>query len=1574
MSLRNSCEYLAPLSFAQERLWFLDQLGLVGAAYNVPGAFRLQGQLNVGALQRSFSELVKRHESLRTRFETIGGEVTQVIDPVGEFRLQVDDLSQLPEEEREAEARRRRQEEIEQPFDLARGPLFRVSLLRLGSEDQLLLMTMHHIISDGWSVGVMLRELGTLYASVIEGRSAQLPQMPIQYADYAEWQREWLSGEVLEKQLEYWRGRLEGAPILELPSDRPRPAAPSFKGKVTGLALSRELTARLEKLALAEGATLYMALLAGTQALLGRWSGQHDIVVGSPIAGRTYRETEGLIGCFVNMLALRTDLGGRPSFRELLRRVKEVTLGAYAHQDIPFEKIVAELQPERDLSRQPLFQVVFTLQNLPQEELKLPALRLRPMSGLHPTAKFDLTIDMKPGPSGLHGNAEYATDLFDSVTIERLLDHWKRLLEGVAANPESAVWELPILSGQERRQLLEEWIGVEIEYPAESCAHELFAQQARQRPDGIALVCGDEQVSYGELERRSNQLGHHLRAMGVGPEMVVGLCVERSVEMMVAMLGILKAGGAYLPLDPSYPTERLRYMLEDTETPVVVTQGELKELLSFYEGEKVCLDQEWEAIAGEPECEVGSWVMAENLAYVIYTSGSTGRPKGVAIEHASAVAFLEWVGRSFSVEELSGVVASTSVCFDLSVYELFGPLAWGGKALMVKDALEIPTLAAANQSTLINTVPSAIAELVRNNDLPSSVRIVNLAGEPLSEQTVTSIYRKSQVKEVNNLYGPTEYTTYATRARALPNETPTIGRPIANTQIYALDKEMQPAPIRVVGELFIGGAGLARGYRKRADQTAERFVPNPFGEAGSRLYRTGDLARYRPDGNIEYLGRADHQVKIRGYRIEPGEVEAALRENPEIQETAVVAREEASGDKRLIGYVVWREGKVGDAGELRKYLKRRLPDYMLPSALVALERLPLTVNGKVDRKALPAPEGRPEGVAYVTARTPVEEMLTGIWEEALRVERIGVHDNFFELGGDSLLATRAAAQICNWLKIEMPVWVLFEGPTIAELAECIEEMQRTDTGLTLPPLMARPRVGPVALSFAQERLWFLERLGLVGSAYNMPAAFRLQGRLDARALERSLAELVRRHENLRTRFETIDGEGAQVIDPPGAFRLEVVDLSQLPEQEREAEALRRRQAEIEQPFDLTRGPLFRVSLLRLGSEDHLLLMTMHHIISDGWSIGIMIRELGALYAGFIEGRPARLPELEAQYADYAVWQREWLSGEVLEKQLSYWKENLEGAPVLELPTDRPRPATPSFKGAAISFELSAELTAGLKKLGREEGATLYMALLAALEALLGRWSGQQDFVVGSPIAGRRYRETEGLIGFFVNMLALRVDLGGRPSFRELLGRVKEVTLGAYGRQDMPFERLVAELQPQRDLSRQPLFQVMFALQNLPQEELELPGLKLQPIGSGQVSTKFDLEIGLRETSAGLRGGVGYATDLYDRSTVEEMTRRLVRVLEAVVEDGKRQIGQIDLLGPEERRQILSEWNNTERIAPKATLAELIESQVVRSPKATAVVYEDVSLSYEEMNERANRLENLLIEKGIGTEDVEEVAL
>jgi amino acid adenylation domain-containing protein len=1559
-----------PLSFAQERLWFLEQLGLAGTAYNVPAAFHLQGVLDVKALELSLTQLVKRHESLRTHFESAGSECRQVIETAVEFHLEVIDLSPLDTEERVREAWRRRQEEIEWRFNLERGPLFRASLQRLAPEEHVLLLTAHHIISDGWSMGLLVRELGELYAGLMEGRVVQLPELKVQYSDYAQWQREWLAGEVLEEQLGYWRDKLSGAAVLQMPTDRGRPPIPSFRGGFVSFSVSPELREGMEKLARMEGATLYMVLLAGLQVLLGRWSNQQDVVVGSPIAGRRYLETEGLIGFFVNMLALRTDLGEQPGFREVLRRVKEVMLGAYAHQDMPFEKLVAELQPQRDLSRQPLFQVAFALQNILPDELDLPGLKLRPMAGEHGTSKFDLGIVVEEAFSKLHGHIKYATDLFDENTIVRLIDHWKRLMEGAVAKPECCIWELPLLSEEERRQLLVEWNATEREDLDARHVHELFAQQAGKTPDSIALVYQDEHLSYAGLEARSNRLAGYLRAKGAGPELIVGLCVDRSVEMVVGVLGILKAEGAYLPLDPNYPDARLALMIQDARPKVILTTTELSRRMPAtfqviaFDGEELHSLLETAETRSSTDAR-RSFLLPQHPAYVIYTSGSTGTPKGVVITHAGIPNLIKTQVPHYAVTAKSRVLQFSSLSFDAATSEIARALL-SGATLVLPTSYErsgdaLAQIIQRHDITHVSLPPAVLSTIPNHTAL--SLETLSVAGEACSGELVA---RWSKGRRMLNVYGPTEITVCATFSDPLfGSQMPSIGRPISNMRVYVLNQTLEPVPVGAQGELYIAGVGLARGYLSRPDLTAERFVPNPFDPSGTRVYRTGDMVCWRPDGNLEFEGRTDRQVKIRGFRVELGEVEAILHEHPWVQQAAVVARQDLPGEKRLVGYFVWAERGVGDIAGLRSYLKERLPEYMVPAFLVALESLPLTVHGKVDQKALPAPEEQVQGMTYAPPQTPVQEMLAEIWAEALHTKHVGIHNDFFELGGHSLLTTRVIAGIREKLKIELPLRTIFENPTIAELAQRSEELQRAGEASALPPLIARPRGGPSPLSFAQERLWFLEQLDLVGAAYNMPAAFLLQGALAVEALELSLAKLVERHESLRTRFVCISSENRQVIDSAGKFRLEVIDLSQMEPEKRELETRRRRQEELEWRFDLGRGPLFRASLLRLGPEEHVLLLTMHHIISDGWSMGVLVRELGQLYRGLIEGRVEALPELKAQYADYAQWQREWLTGEVLEKQLGYWREKLSGAAVLEMPTDRVRPALPSFRGGLVSFELTREVREGLEHLGHEEGATLYMVLLAALQLLLGRWSRQQDVVLGSPIAGRRYRETEGMLGFFVNMLALRTDLGGTPGFRELLRRVKEVTLEAYAHQDIPFEKLVAELQPQRDLSRQPLFQHALVFLNMPQEYLDLPQLKMRPFHGEQVTSRFDLSVYLQVTPSGLAAGMEFAADLFDLSTIERLIEHWKRLLLRVIGESDTNIWELPLLSNEERRQLLVEWNATEKESPgERCLHEIFAEQAGRTPDVIAVAYGEEQISYSELEAKSNQLGHYLREKGV----------
>jgi amino acid adenylation domain-containing protein len=1057
----------APLSFAQQRLWFLDQLYPGRSTYNIARRIRIRGVLDLDALRRALDAIVARHETLRTTIVAIDGTPQQIVAPALSIPLPVTDLSALPD--RETQAQRLAVEEVRRPFDLARGPLFRAILFRLDPDQHLLVLTVHHVISDAWSLGVLFRELGALYRAFIGGDPSPLPELPIQYADYAAWQRRTLRGEMLERELAYWRGQLEGLPpALELLTDRPRPTVQSTRGAKQSSFIPKPVTDGLKELSRREGATLFTTLLAAFHTLLGRYTGQDDIVVGSPIAGRTQAETERLVGFFVNTLALRLDQSGDPTFRELLHRSREVTLGAYTHQDLPFEKLVEELQPERDLRRTPVFQVAFAFQNFPSHKLELPGLTLHSEPAESGTAKFDLMLYMWQRADGLRAVLEYNIDLFDAGTIIRLLGHFQTLLESIVRDPDRRLSQLPLHSHEEEHQLLVEWNATATDYPEDRPVHRLFEEQAAQTPEAVAVAVGEEQLTYRDLDRRANQLAHHLRARGVGPDVRVGVCLERAPHLIVALLGVLKAGGAYVALDPAYPEERLQFLLRDAQVAVLLTDGRLREGLPGGETVAiVCLDRELASIAREPDEPVRSGIAAEHLAYVIYTSGSTGTPKGVGITHRSAVAFVAWAQQTTSAAAGARVLATTSISFDLSIYEIFGTLSWGGTVLLAGSALELPErpdLRVPGAATLLNTVPSAAAALVRLGAVPPGLVRVNLAGEPVSRALVEALYAAG-AGEVYNLYGPSETTTYSTVAHLASGESgePGIGRPIANTRAYVLDRHLQPVPIGIPGELYLGGAGVARGYLGRPALTAERFVPDPFGpsagaEPGGRLYRTGDMARWRPDGTLEFLGRLDQQLKLRGFRIEPGEIETVLGRHPSVRTAVVSAREDAPGDKRLVAYVV-PEGEPPDSGALRHFLEQRLPEYMVPAAIVVLKSLPLSPNGKLDRRALPPPEltEPADREDYVPPRTPVEAMLADIWATVLRLERVGIRDNFFSLGGHSLLATQVVTRVRTAIGVELPLRALFEEPTVADLATRVSSALLTASSSQGPVLTRLPR-------------------------------------------------------------------------------------------------------------------------------------------------------------------------------------------------------------------------------------------------------------------------------------------------------------------------------------------------------------------------------------------------------------------------------------------------------------------------------------------------------------------------------------
>ncbi|MFB1479128.1 non-ribosomal peptide synthase/polyketide synthase, partial [Corallococcus sp. RDP092CA] len=1555
-----------PLSFAQQRLWFLDRLEQGSALYNVPGAVRLDGELDVEALRLTLQEIVARHESLRTTFREDNGQAVQIIHAASRMELPVVELSSVDEADREAETQRRVDEEALRPFELSTGPLVRARLLKLGEAKHVLVVTMHHIVSDGWSLGVLVREMAALYEAFATGRTPSLPELSVQYADFAQWQREWLLGGALEEQVGYWKQRLAGAPaLLELPTDFARPAVQTYRGATVPVKVGAELSRALGALAKQEGVTPYMLLLAAFQVLLSRYSGQDDVSVGSPIAGRTRAETEGLIGFFVNTLVLRTKLSGDPSFQEVLRQVKETTLGAYAHQDVPFEKLVEELQPQRSLSHAPLFQVMFALQQDVLPHLKLSGVELSPYEVEAKTAKFDLTLSLTETASGLEGTLEYNTDLFEAATARRMTEHLRVLLESVVVRPMAKVSQFALMGAQEQQALLKDVSGTDLPGPVSGTMQALFEAQAARTPDAPAVLFDGESLTYAQLDAQANQLAHHLRGMGVGPDTLVGVSLERSSRMVVALLGVLKAGGAYVPLDPAYPRERLGWMLEDAQAPVLLTQQKLLGVLPEHSARNVFLDTDWENLSKNPASPVDARTGVRNLAYVLYTSGSTGRPKGVAIEQRSVVAFLRWATTFFTPQQLAGVLASTSLNFDISVFEIFAPLSVGGAVIVAENALALPTLKDASRVTLLNTVPSAMAELVRSQGVPESVRTVNLAGEPLLNRLVQAVYGLKNVESVYNLYGPTEDTTYSTYLRVEKGAArePTVGRPLTGSRGFVLDAWLRPVPQGVPGELYIAGAGLARGYLARPSLTAERFIPNPFSqEPGARMYRTGDRVRWLATGELEYLGRIDFQVKVRGFRIELGEVESVLSSQAGVRESVVVVREDVPGDKRLVAYVA---GASLDVAELRKGLKSRLPEYMVPSAFVVLDALPLNPNGKVDRKSLPVPEAQSAQGQYVAPRTATEEQVATLFAQLLRVERVGAEDSFFELGGHSLLAMQLVSRLRAAFGVELPVRAIFESPSVATLAAAVDMAISGRDASDAPAITPRPRSAAEPLSFAQQRLWFLDQLEQGSAFYNVAGGVKLDGALHVEAMRRALEEIVRRHESLRTTFRGEDGQAVQVVHTAKAFELPVVEVSGA----QDAEARRLAEEEAARPFDLGTGPLFRAKLLKLGEAKHVLLVTMHHIVSDGWSLGVLVREVAALYEAQVLNQQSPLPELSVQYADFAQWQREWLLGGALEEQVGYWKQRLAGAPaLLELPTDFARPAVQMYRGATVPVKVGAELSRALGALAKQEGVTPYMLLLAAFQVLLSRYSGQDDISVGSPIAGRTRAETEGLIGFFVNTLVLRTKLSGDPSFQEVLRQVKETTLGAYAHQDVPFEKLVEELQPQRSLSHAPLFQVMFALQQDVLPHLKLSGVELSPYEVEAKTAKFDLTLSLTETASGLEGTLEYNTDLFEAATARRMTEHLRVLLESVVVRPMAKVSQFALMGAQERHQVLVAWNDTRgELAGDVTFPALFEAQVRRAPDAQALVFEEASLTYARLDARANQLAHHLRTLGVGPE-------
>jgi amino acid adenylation domain-containing protein len=1557
-------EQFLPLSFAQQRLWFIDQLEGENCVYNVPFFWEINGFLNINALEKAIATIIQRHEVLRTSFRVIDESPKQVIDPYPQLKIQLLDWRKLTAEEQLSKAQQLATTELQQPFDLSKSPLLRVKLLQFTEQSHLLLLVIHHIVCDGWSMEIFRRELLTLYKAFCAGKSSPLPELSLQYADFAYWQRQWLQGKVLETQLSYWRKQLaEVSPLLELPTDKPRPSVQSFKGSSEYLEISQDLTQKLKRLSNSKGTTLFMTLLAIFTLLLSRYSRQKDIVVGCAIANRNRREIEPLIGFFVNTLALRSNLQGNPTFLELLKRIKQVTLDGYDHQDLPFEKLVDELGLERSLSHHPIFQVAFGFQNETQEKLEIKGLTLTPLKWENTTTLFDLSLIFRETSQGLIGEWEYATDLFAATTIQRMVRHFALLLKQIIENPNQPIDNLSLLTEDEYQQL-QNWNQTKTEYSPNQTLVNLFEQQVRKNPDRPAVVFASQQLTYQQLNQKANQVAHYLiENYQIQPDTLIGICVDRSLEMIIGVLGILKAGAAYLPIDPNYPQERIKFLLEDSGTSVLLIQNHLKDKLTInsLKSSIICLDEDTfnSSLIDNPHLQISP----ENLAYVIYTSGSTGRPKGVMIEHQAIVNLsLAWA-ETFQIRNHSRLLQFGSFSFDLSIGEIATTFVTGACLYLAEQETLLSSQSLVdfltNHKITHSFLPPSALSILPKASFPD-LQCLAVGGEVCPAELVNQWGKE---RHFYNCYGPTESTVTAAIYLCQPNgKKPLIGKPISNLRIYILDANNQLLPPGIPGELCIAGLGLARGYWNRPDLTDAKFIKVKLFNQTERIYKTGDLARWNFDGNLEYLGRIDEQVKLRGFRIELGEIESILLQHFLVKE-AVVILHESDNHPRIIAYITATDKSLGLGIQLKDYLKIHLPNYMIPSQIIVLDHLPVTANGKLDRKALPIPNTAisPDGEKPVTT---TEELLAIIWGSLLKATSVGRSDNFFELGGHSLLATQLVTRIRDSFSVELSVRQVFEQSVLSELAR---EIDKATVSVVLPVIAPQAENEPKTLSFAQSRLWFLAQLEGQGisATYNMPIAFQLDGNLNVEALRQSLTYLLQRHTILRTCFPAVEGQPQVVVKNVEDIEvLTITNLQKLNPQIQEETVQNLVNLHAKEPFNLNTSPLFKAQVLQLGEQKNVLLINMHHIISDGWSMGVFKREWEQAYTAFVIGKTPNLSPLPIQYSDYAAWQRSWLQGEILSTQENYWKQQLGDAPrLLDLPTDYPRPAQQSYRGGREEYQLSLELTEKLKIMSQKQGVSLFMLLLTAFNILLYRYSRQTDLCVGSAIANRTHSYTENLIGFFVNTLVLRSKINPEKSFSELLQQTRQTCLEAYSNQDIPFEYLVEQLQPERNLSYNPLFQVMMVLQNAAGagKKINLPGLDVQYLEQSFPFAKFDLLLDLCETEDQLHCMWEYAIDLFAAETIQRMARHFEVLLTAITQNSEQPIYQLPIITTAESQQ-LQLWNQTNADYPTSeTLVTLFAQQVAKTPNKIAVVWANQSLSYQELNQKANQLAHYLLQ-------------
>ncbi|MFJ3794144.1 amino acid adenylation domain-containing protein [Kitasatospora sp. NPDC090091] len=1587
---------MLPASAAQRRFWLIDRLEGPSGVYNTTAALRLRGPLATDHLRQAFQLLVDRHEALRTVFPARGGVPVQLVLPRRDFELGVTEAAGAGE----AEVRELAGRLAEQPFDLAKGPLLRAELIALGPQENLLVVVLHHIVVDRWSFGLLMSELSECYAALAEQRPARLPALPLRYADHVAGRQALLDGGLGDRLLDHWRERLAGAPqALELPGDRPRPAVRSFRGATVPVRLDAAASQAVRDLARAAGATPYIVLLAAFQAVLARHAGTAEVVVATGPATRP-PGTELLVGALVNTVLLRTSLAGDPSFAELVERVRGTALDAFEHQELPFDRLVEELAPSRDLSRNPLAQVGFVLQNAPAVTPALTGLDVEPVAVARDSAHLDLDLQLAEEEGCFTGFAEFARDLFDAPTVARLLGHWTTLLTAGVRSPGTRLSALPMLTPEELEQELHGWNDTDGELPAGLRVDQLFARQAARTPEAVAVVDDAGSVDYRTLDAWAGRIAHRLRAGGVGPDVPVALCLERGAGLSAAMLGTLRAGGAFLGLDPSYPADRLAFMLADARPAVVLANRSTAGALPA--GTEVLLLEEIAADGpefgrGDDGSTDGSTSRATagrtrageaDLAYLVYTSGSTGRPKGVAVAHRAIVNTFAGLARSHGFGPGDRMVALHSPSFDPAVHDCLAPLLTGAAAVFpatesARDPRHWAELVARHRVTVWSMGPAgteAMLAAAEEHGLPlKSLRAALIGGDVLPPALPPRLRAAAPGCRVVNSAGVAEAAfcnnEYPVPEDADPTAPVPYGRPLPNQRLLVLDGLLRAVPAGVPGELCVAGEGLARGYLGRPGLTAERFVPNPYGRVpGERLYRTGDLARRRADGELELLGRADHQVKIRGFRVEPGEVTGVLQGHPAVTDAIVVAREVAPGDRRLAAYwVPTATGAPASGAELAAWLRERLPGHLVPALWTELAALPLSPNGKVDRAALPEPAAASGAADRLAPRTAAEAAIAAIWQRLLELPEVGVLDDFFALGGHSLLANRLVGALRTEFGVELRLREVFAAVTVAAQAELVERLRSPagadggpadggpaddgpadDGAAALPPVVPADRSRPLPLSFAQQRMWLFDRFAPGNPAYHVPTAVRIGGELDPAALAAALRALTARHEVLRTVLPEVDGVPEQRVLPVGEAPLTVRDLAEGEQAQAVVDAF------VARPFDLAAEVPLRALLLRVAPAEHVLVLVIHHIALDGWSMGVLVEDLGALYDG------RELPPLPVQYADYARWQADRAAEGRWTGQLAHWRERLAGPlPVLELPTDRPRPAIPSLAGAVHEFELPAELTERLRTLGARHGATLFMVLLAGYQALLGRLSGAEDVLVGTPVAGRGQQELDGLVGCFVNSLALRGDLSGDPAFAELLERTRDRALADFDCQEVPFEQVLDAVGAERDPARHPVFQTMLTLQSARPPRAGFARLRVEPLEARTGSCLMDLMFTAVEQDGRLAFTVEYATDLFDAAGIARLAHRFGVLLSAAAGAPRTVLSALPLLDDEERRTVLTGWNDTARAVPAGGLHDLVAAAAARTPDAPALEHEGRTTRYAELEAAAERCAARLRRLGIG---------